>query len=290
MSIPDFLNRGLLLFWVGLGTVHAHSDATGFADEESGVDSAAVGVQGPRRYAAQVRVDPRQIAGVVLKVNARIVKLHDLYVGRPVSKGEVLAEYESAELETVQRSYAETYANMEYIREISVTAEEKLIEGRMNLQWRGLYPEDITKLEEQREAVKRLRIKAPRDGYLLDVNIAEGQVVNPGAQSGLFSLSGTTLMRVASAESVMVDAELPLDVAAALSPDDAAWLHVGASTQPLEATVAEVLPLASGAALRRTVRLTPLASASLIGLRDGQRLSVSLQAAQSTKQEGEHAH
>ncbi|BCO32101.1 hypothetical protein TspCOW1_22040 [Thiohalobacter sp. COW1] len=289
MSATGFVTRVLLLFWWMAAGVYAHSDASGFADEMSRFGGGAES-QGPRRYAAQVRVDPREIAGVVLKVNARITDLHDLYIGRPVRAGEVLAEYESAELETVQRSYAETYANMEYIREISVTAEEKLIEGRMNLQWRGLYPEDIERLEQEREPVKRLRVKAPRDGYLLDVNVTEGQVVNPGAQAGLFNLSGTTLMRIASDQAVTIDVELPLEVAARLSTGDAAWVYPSPSAPPLEASVSEVVPMVGGTGLRRTVRLEPLASARLLGLRDGQRLSVSLQPEQTQQEEAGHAH
>ncbi len=263
----------------------AHSDASAFASDATAARQAETQAT-PRRYAAQVLVDPREITGVVLKVNARITALRNLYRGRPVREGEVLAEFESAELETIQRSYAETYANMEYIREISVTAEEKLMEGRMNLQWRGLSPEDVEALEDSRSPIRRLRITAPHDGYLLDVAVTEGQVVNPGAQSGLFSLSGTTLMRIASEEAVTVDAELPLGLAAVIAPGDTAWLYVSPSTPPLEASVEEILPMTTGTELRRTVRLKPLASARLLGLRNGQRLSVSLE----TGEGGSHAH
>lgn len=271
-----------LLTPVGAG---AHSDASAFASEATATRLAETQAT-PRRYAAQVRVDPRAITGVVLKVNARITDLRNLYRGRPVREGEVLAHFESAELETIQRSYAETYANMEYIREISVTADEKLMEGRMNLQWRGLSREDVEALEDSRMPIRRLRITAPHDGYLLDVAVTEGQVVNPGAQSGLFSLSGTTLMRIANEEAVTVDADLPLELAADIVPGDRAWLYVLPSTPPFEATVEDVLPLVIGTELRRTVRLRPLASARLLGLRNGQRLSVSLE----TREGGSHAH
>lgn len=263
----------------------AHSDASAFASEATAARRAETQAS-PRRYAAQVRVDPREITGVVLKVNARITELRNLYRGRPVREGELLADFESAELETIQRSYAETYANMEYIREISVTADEKLMEGRMNLQWRGLSREDVETLEDSRRPIRRLRITAPHDGYLLDVSVTEGQVVNPGAQSGLFSLSGTTLMRIASEEAVTVDAELPLELAAIIAPGETAWLYVSPSTPPMEATVEEIVPLVTGTELRRTVRLRPLASARLLGLRNGQRLSVSLE----TGEGDSHAH
>lgn len=276
MSGTGLFVRFCLLSLLVPGGAWAHSDAGAFASEATAAGKAEIQAS-PRRYAAQVRVDPREIMGIVLKVNARITAMRDLYRGRPVREGEVLADFESAELETIQRSYAETYANMEYIREISVTAEEKLIEGRMNLQWRGLSRQDIQVLEDTRRPIKRLSLTAPRDGYLLDVAVTEGQVVNPGAQSGLFSLSGTTLMRIASEEAITVDAELPLGLAAVVKHGDTAWLHVSPSTPPLEASVEEIVPLVMGSKLRRTVRMKPLASAYLLGLRNGQRLSVSLE-------------
>ena len=285
MSVSSYTLGGCIVLLLACDAVHAHSNAGAFANAASpgGVQSPE---SEPRRYAAQVLVDPREITGVVLKVNARVTAIHDLYAGRPVSQGEVLVEFESAELETVQRSYAETFANLEYIEEISVTAEEKLIEGRMNLQWRGLSANDIAVLEETREPVRTLRVTAPRDGYLMEVSVREGQVVNPGSQAGLFSLSGTTLMRIAGVDAVAIDAELPIDLAGRLNPGDTAWLHLSPSAQPLEANVEEVVPLATGSGLRQTVRLRPQAGARLLGLRNGQRLSVSL----PDMEENGHAH
>lgn len=254
----------------------AYSDASGFAGS-----SAATATQDRqarhREYPAQVRIDPRLIVDVVLKVNARIVNLRDLYIGRPVEAGEVLAEFESAELETIQRSYAETFVNLEIVKAFSTTAEEKLIEGQTGLRWRGLSDADIRKLEESRQPVRNLRIAAPLSGHLLAIGVAEGQVINPGAQSGLFSLSGTTLFRVADSEAVLIEAELPLAAAQRLQTGGSAWLHLPGSAAPVEATVEEVLPIMDGTGLRCTVRLQPLASAGLLGLRDGLRLTLSLE-------------
>lgn len=272
-NILKLIYAASLLFPV-LG--YSHSDVGAFAEESSARAQTMRKTEGPQRYAAKLRVDPREIVGVVLKVNARIVNLRDLYVGRPVTKGEVLAEFESAELETVQRSYAETFANLEIIKAFSSTAEEKLIEGQMNLLWRGLSEQDLRKLESSREPVRRLCITAPQDGYLVDIAVAEGQVINPGSQSGLFSLSGSTLFRIAMQDAFMIEAELPLPLAATLEPDATAWLHTSPAAAPLEATVEEILPFTANASLRRTVRLRPLASASLLGLHAGQRLTVSL--------------
>jgi multidrug efflux pump subunit AcrA (membrane-fusion protein) len=266
--------------------VNGHGNADGFAGPSAAHAEAVVQAVAPRRYAARVLVDPRETVGVVLKVNARIVALRDCYVGRPVKRGEVLAEFESAELETIQRSYAELFANLEVVKAFSTTAEEKLIEAQMNLQWRGLSEADVRTLETTRTPVRRLRITAPQDGYLVDIAVAEGQVINPGSQSGLFSLSGTTLFRIASATGLRVEAELPLALAATLKPGATAWLHTSPTAPSLEATVEEIIPFAPTASLRRTVRLRPLADASLLGLRNGQRLGVSLPVAG----EAAHAH
>lgn len=277
MSGSSSLLRNCIVLMLVADVACAHSNAGAFASHADSAANTDTHAPEHRRYAAQVLVDPREVTGIVLKVNARVTAIRDLYAGRPVKQGEVLAEFESAELETVQRSYAETFANLEYIKEISVTAEEKLIEGRMNLQWRGLSRENIQTLEETREPVRKLQVTSPRDGYLMEVSVREGQVVNPGSQSGLFSLSGTTLMRIAGADAVMVDAQLPIELAATLKPGDTAWLHISPSAPPLEADIEAVIPLATGSGLRQTVRLRPRASARLLGLRNGQRIGVSLQ-------------
>lgn len=282
-------SAGYLIVALSIALPHAavaHSNAGGFAAAAEAEAREDAGAAQRTRYPARVRIDPRHIVGVVLKVNARIVNLRDLYAGRPVAEGEVLAEFESAELETIQRSYAETFVNLEIVKAFSTTAEEKLIEGQTNLRWRGLSDEDIRMLEESRQPVRNLRITAPLAGYLVEVGVAEGQIINPGAQSGLFSLSGTTLFRVADSEAVLVEAELPLSAAQRLKSGDTAWLHLPASAAPIEASVAEVLPIMDGTGLRCTVRLQPLASAALLGLRNGLQLNVSLDAAAEVA----HAH
>ena len=285
--LPGRLSLGLVLALGALlpGAAAAHGDTGAFTRADgrtapAGAHEAAT--PAPRRYPAEVRLDPRKVWGVVLKVNARLVNLRDdLYVGRPVERGEALAEFESAELETIQRTYAETFANIEYVKAVSTTGEEKLIEGQMSLRWRGLSEDDLRSLERTRKPVGKIRIVAPQDGYLQEIGVTEGQVVNAGAQSGLFSVSGATLFRVAEPGAVFVDARLPFAAAAALKPGDAARLHLPGAAGTVDATVEDVLPLAPAPGLRRTVRLRPAAAT---GLRDGLRLTVSLAA------EAAHAH
>ena len=268
--------------------VYAHSNPSAFAS--AGIAGNSQTTSDEKHFPGRVTLDPRHVAGVVLKVNARIVGMRDLYVGRPVQQGEVLAEFESAELETIQRTYAEIYSKIEYVRAISVTADEKLIEARMNLRWRGLSEDDLGMLESSLKPVRKVAIKAPQDGYLLDILAAEGQVVNPGAQSGLFSLTGTTLFRIADQEAVLVEASVPPAEAASVQPGDLAQLRLSPTTEPLAATVEEVVPYSPPGSLRRTIRLRPLAGATLLGLRDGMRVSVSLGSETQSSEGPAHDH
>lgn len=261
----------------------AHGDTSAFVTREApDRQDAAAGVQ---RYPARVRIDPRYTASVVLKVSARIVNMGDLYVGRPVSKGEVLAEFESPGLETIQRTYAELYSNLEYAKAFSNTVEKKLIEARMDLRWRGLSKQDLRLLESSLKPVGRIQIRAPRDGYLTRINVTEGQVVNPGARPGLFSLNGTTLFRIAEPKAVLVEAALPLAAAASLRPGDAAWLYLPAEDAPVAATVERVVPVSRPGSPRRTVRLRLLDGDALSSVWGGLRVSVSFEPAET-----HHAH
>src|SRR5574340_108599 len=85
----------------------AHSDLSRFggtpaeasAEEAAGAHhehSADAGSESQPVYPGVVTVDPRRVEAVVIKVNARLTDPRDLFVGKPVTKGEVLAELESA--------------------------------------------------------------------------------------------------------------------------------------------------------------------------------------------------
>lgn len=262
------------------GHAQAHSDTSGFAaghhDHEEAEPAAAESRQ--PRFPATVRFDPRKIENVVLKVNARVAGIQDIFVGREVTEGETLAEFESAELETLQRTYLATFRNIQRIGQISMTTEEKLIEGRMNLQWRGLSEDGIQLIEDLRKPLSSVPIKSPTDGYVLDIRVVDGQIVNAGAASGLFSSAGTTVFRIARSGSIIVEAELPADQSRTLQPGSPAtlWVAKGGTREPLRAMVDQVSGVVNPASQRRVVRLTPVPGPGLALLRDGARLQVSV--------------
>ena len=87
--------------FVGLpATAYAHSDASMFGAPSAPRHDHAV--PAAVRHPATLTFDPRHLVNVVVKINARITRLNNLYVGKRVARNEVLGEMERVELETVQ--------------------------------------------------------------------------------------------------------------------------------------------------------------------------------------------
>lgn len=240
--------------------VLAHSDASSFGGG-AGIHDHPVDMHDTvDRYPARVLVDPRRVVNVTMRVNARITDVQSGPPGSRVTAGMPLARFTSAELRTLQTSYIETYRAKDVIMGITTTGEEKLLEGRMNLQWRGLSEADIRQIEHSREPVEEITIYAPTDGYLTQVNISGDRIVNAGTRTGLFTAAGTSVFQIADAGALIIEAALPAELASTLEPgDDMAVALPGIETsEAAAATVDAVLPLASPATpWARSVRLIP---------------------------------
>ena len=83
------------IFCIGLA-FNAQAQPAAPAADDHHDDHAA-----PQLYPATIVIDPRQVVSVVVKINARLKNLRNLYVGQRVARDQVLGELESAELETV---------------------------------------------------------------------------------------------------------------------------------------------------------------------------------------------
>jgi len=180
----------------------------------------------PVRFPAILSVDARRLVNVTVKINARIASLNNLYVGKPVRKGDVLAEIESAELETVQGTFLALKSNMDAVQAFSMTTNEKMIDARMNLAWRGMSDEDIENLEAKQQVLKRIRIKAPVSGFLYSLNLVNNQIVNTGGQVGQYAVVGTTVATIAGHDAIQVEATLPAREAAKLKPGQKATVYL----------------------------------------------------------------
>lgn len=279
---------GLVLpFFFGLqATVHAHSDASMFGAPSAAGERHDHPVEAVR-YPATLTFDPRQLVNVVIKINARITRLNNLYVGKRVARNEVLGEMESAELETIQNTYLGLYSNMDAVRAFSMTGNEKLMNARMGLEWRGMSEDDIKQLEMRREPVKNIRIRAPASGFIFSMNVVNNQILNTGGQVGQYTATGTTICTIASPSAIQVEASLPVREAAKLKPGQRATVYVTDTRRgqvAMPAVVQQVFAFVNPVNQRQRVRLKlagnpPAGVDLLVGL----QVSVSLG-------EPDHAH
>ena len=277
----------LLPVFVGLPTAaHAHSDASMF-----GAPSAASqhdhDVRATPRHPATLSFDPRRLVNVVIKINARITRLNNLYVGKRVARNEVLGEMESAELETVQATYLGLFRNMDAVQSFSMTGNEKLIDARMNLRWRGMSERDIKQMERAREPLKRIKITAPESGFIYSVNVVNNQILNAGAPVGQYTATGTTILTLARPAAIQIETSLPIELARSLKPGQRMTVHVADARRgevALPAVVQQIFAFANPVNQRQRVRLKLAGNPPKgVALPAGLQASVSLE-------EADHAH
>ena len=266
----------------------SHSDAGAFGDGTAGGHSDSHDHQAEERslQPGVVTINPRAVTNIVIRINARVRSLRNLYVGKRVNKGEVLGELESAELETVQKTYLSIITNLDAVEAFSMTANEKLIDGRMNLAWRGMSEQDIKRLEDTREPLKLVAIRAPVSGYLLSVNAVSDQILNAGVQSGQYSASGVMIASIAKPDAIAVEASVPLEMAATLRPRQKAVVFIPGGAGGRVAVAGEVqhvFAFVNPNTQRRTVRLNLAAIPGGVMPVNGQVVTVSFT-------EAEHAH
>lgn len=262
----------------------AHSDTAMFStpvtaghhDDEHEHDDA----EPAKLYPAKVSIDPRYMMNVVVNINARIVNLRNVYAGKRVRQGEVLGEMESAELETVQATYLGLFTNMDAVRAFSMTSEEKMIDARMNLLWRGMSEEDIKRLESTRQPLKLIKIKAPTSGYLYGLNVVNNQILNAGAQGGQYATSGTTIATIARPGAIVVEASLPASETSAIKPGQAATVYVTDPNKGRTAVLAKVqrvYAFVNPVSQRQWVRMQVIDAPERLGLLNGVVATVSFQ-------------
>lgn len=190
-------------------------------------------------------------------------------------------------METIQGTYLGLYNNMEAIREFSMTGNEKLIDARMALAWRGMSEDDIKLLESGREPLKRIGIKSPASGFIYSLNVVNNQILNTGGQVGQYTATGTTILTIARPSAIQVEASLPVRDVSKLKPGQRATVYVTDSRRgqvAIPARVQQIFAFANPINQRQQVRFTLAGNPPAgVGLMVAAQASVSLE-------EPEHAH
>ena len=182
-----------------------------------------------------------------------------------VRKGQALLEIESAELLAAQQGWLKTLGDLAVARSEYERARELHQAGGLsrkkylraenrytilqrqsqmeaqNLRFMGLTTRQLQALEKERRLVSRITLTAPRDGLLFDLAVVEGARV--AAQ--------TPLARIGDIGRIVVDVDLPLSDAKALTLNQKAILQ----GRPQEGRVAYIARLADPLTQRLTVHV-----------------------------------
>jgi RND family efflux transporter MFP subunit len=118
------------------------------------------------------------LADVTTKFKGWIEKLYVDTTGQQVHRGDPLFEIYSPELYSAQVEYL---LSLQAATRSSETGDESLrASSRLKLTYWDISDDQIDELESTRKPKKTLPVLAPIDGFVVDKNVVEGQMVNAG--------------------------------------------------------------------------------------------------------------
>lgn len=175
-----------------------------------GMKSVAVAMRELRRTirtVGRVEYDERRFRTVNAKFEGWIEKLYVDYTGRPVKKGEPLADLYSPELLATQREYLQLLKWSREPKADAASVTDKMVArdaasladaARERLKLWDISDEQIRKISETGEPVRTLTIYSPVDGHVVQKMAVQGMRVMPGEK----------LFDVADLESLWVVADI----------------------------------------------------------------------------------
>ena len=141
----------------------------------------------------KVTVDQNLSEAVSSKVQGRIEKLAVKVVGDYVSKGQLLYEIYSEDMNAAQEEYILTLQK-------SLTSIEFISAVKNKLLLYGMTEAQIIQIKNTRRVIKNVPIYASIDGFLTEISVSEGSYVS----------SGTTMFRLTSMSALWVEAQVYL--------------------------------------------------------------------------------
>jgi multidrug efflux pump subunit AcrA (membrane-fusion protein) len=219
---------------------------------------------------------------VNIAVSGQVVAVY-VRVGDSVRKGQPIASVFNPEFITTQRGYLEFLKNEE---KLQVLREEGrlpnyLKDAKENLRWWGMNDKQIADLIERGEVVEHIVLDAPTDGFVTELFVQPGSLVNAGDRTmKQFVLVGKAVAR-------MVAANAPRLLEGYVFPDQRTLLRPGLPVsislpggKYLERHITQVLPVVDPVTQRARflVDLGQMPSELAVG----QTLDVSLQVGKRT--------
>ena len=141
------------------------------------------------RAFGNVTYDEKQLSDVVLRVKGWIQHLDANFTGKRINAGEPLFTLYSPDLYATQQEYLLALQSKN-------TSLQSVIEQRLRL-W-GISDAEIEQIHDQRKAFEYMPILAPTNGYIIEKNVIEGDLVEAGQK----------LFRIANLDKVWVEGEI----------------------------------------------------------------------------------
>jgi len=169
----------------------------------------------PRRIETVARVEPNEhrLGHVHVRTEGWIEILNVHAEGGRVERGDVLFRFYAPALVSAQSEYLQAL-DQERPAIIKASAER--------LMALGLQPQQIERLEESRDVQRLVDVKAPHDGYVMNLNVRHGMFVTPSLM----------IMSIADLSTVWVEADVFENHAARVAPGQLVHMTVpGAARQ-----------------------------------------------------------
>ena len=209
--------------------------------------------------AGVIAVDEHGIEAVQSRSAGWVEQLGVKAVGDPVRRGQLLAAIYSPDLYAAQGEY------LLALRSGDAGLQEA---ARARLALYGVGDAQLRRIASRGKAERRIEHHAAHDGYVMELGVREGAMLEPGM----------SLFMLASLDTVWLNAELPETQGAAIQPGDAASATVAALPgQRFDGRVEYVYPELSGTT--RTVKLRIALPNRDARLRPGMYASVRLDGA-----------
>lgn len=211
----------------------------GLAEAHAGPQATTLKTYGLVVPNSQAMVDVNlAVSGQVAKVFVR--------VGDSVRKGEPIASVFNPEFITTQRGYLEFLKNED---KLQVLREEGrlpnyLKDAKENLRWWGMSDQEIAGLIEHGKVVEHIILPAPTDGFVTELFVQPGSLVNAGDRTmKQFLVVGKAVARMVSANSApWVEGYVYADQGALLRPGQSVRISLPDGWQ-LDRRIAQVLPV-----------------------------------------------
>jgi hypothetical protein len=140
------------------------------------------------RTTGVVRIDETRLSDVNVKLDGWIRDLHVDFTGQAVQKGQPLFTLYSPDLLTTEKEYLLALKTRDQVKDSAIAdareyADRLVDAGRQRLRLWDLTAEDITRLEETREAPETMTFRSPVSGVVVEKQAVRGMHIVPISRS-----------------------------------------------------------------------------------------------------------